>query len=118
MEWLIASLVALLDEAAPKPTGQFKEFLDERALGLATMLAESRAELTRAADAVAESMVGDAELMASMSEEINALNREIVEVMARNVVLQENITRLEEQHKADRAHIRELIAEMVRRDVR
>jgi hypothetical protein len=118
MEWLIASLIALLDEAGGKSTGQFKEFLDERALGLATMLAESRAEVARSADAAAEAMFGDAELLASMTEEINALNREIVEVMARNVAMQENVARLEEQHKADRAHIRELIAEMVRRDVR
>lgn len=118
MEWLIASLTALLDEAQAKPTGAFKEFLDERALGLATMLAESRREIAQAADNAADAMAGNAETLNALIEEINALNHEVVQLTARNIVLSETVDRLEEQHSSDRQHIKELIAEMVRRDVR
>jgi|OM-RGC.v1.028189973 hypothetical protein len=118
MEWLIASLTALLDEAQAKPTGAFKEFLDDRALGLATMLAEGRREISQAADAAAESMAEDAETFNALIEEINALNHEVMQLTARNIVLGETVERLETQHASDRQHIKDLIAEMVRRDVR
>ena len=118
MEWLIASMMALLDEASAKPTGQFKEFLDERALGLATMLADSRRDGARAADDAAEAMWGAADALAAAMDEVAALNREIVDLTARNVVLSEKVADLETKARLDREHIRELIAEMVRRDVR
>lgn len=118
MEWLIASLAALLDEASGKPTGAFRDFLDDRAVGLATMLSETRRDVARATDEAAAAMVADAELVERLVEEIEALNREIVELTARNLVHLETQRRLEAQHRGDRAHIRELIAEMVRRDIR
>jgi cell division protein FtsB len=60
----------------------------------------------------------DAEMIDALVAEIDALNREVVEVTARNVVLREEQARLEARHNADRAHIRDLIAELVRRDFR
>ena len=118
MEWLVATLVALMDEVSPRPTRAFREFLDERALGLATMLGESRRGLARAADGAAVAVREDAELIDALVEEIGALNREIVELTARQLVMAEAQARLEEQHRSDRANIQELIAEMVRRDIR
>jgi hypothetical protein len=118
MESVLAALIALMDEATGKPTGAFKQFLDERALGLANMLAEARRDAATAADDAADAMARDAEIISALIEEVSALNREIVELTARTVVLTETQARLEEQHRSDRAHIRELIAEMVRRDVR
>ncbi len=118
MEWLVASLLAHTDEVSGKPTGAFWNLLDERALGLANMLGESRREVARAADAAADAVRSDAELIGALSEEVQALNREIVELTARTIVMAEAQGRLEAQHEADRAHIRELIAEMVRRDIR
>jgi hypothetical protein len=118
MEWLVASLLALMDELSAKPTGAFRQFLDERALGLATMLGESRRDAAKAADAAADAARRDADLIGALTEEVNALNREIVELTARAVVMAETQARLEEQHRGDRAHIRDLIAEMVRRDIR
>jgi hypothetical protein len=115
---MLAAIVALMDEATGKPTGAFKPFLDERALGLANMLAESRSDAASSADAAADALARNAELISALVEEVHALNREIVELTARTVVMAENQSRLETQHTADRAHIRELIAEMVRRDVR
>jgi hypothetical protein len=118
MEWVLASLAALADELSPKPTHAFRGFLDERALGLANMLSESRRDAAKAADDAAEAVRRDAELIKALVEEIQALNHEIVELTARNVVLAEAQARMEAQHRSDRNHIRELIAEMVRRDIR
>lgn len=118
MEWLIAALVALLDELSPKKTGQFREFIDEQATGLAHVLADNRRALATAGDQAIAALRDDGELIATLVEEIKALNREVAEVSARNVVLTAGQRRLEAQHESDRAHIRELIAEMVRRDIR
>ncbi len=118
MDWLLASLIALLDEMSDKPTGAFREFLDERSLGLAAMLSEGRRDTAAAADKAAEALRDDSELILRLTEEIRALNREVADLAARNVVLAANHARLETQHESDRAHIRELIAEMVRRDIR
>jgi hypothetical protein len=118
MDWLIASMVALLDELSDRPTGAFREFLDERAIGFATMLAEGRRDASAAADAATEALRNDSELINALVEEIRTLNRELTELSARNVVLTETQWRLEAQHQSDRMHIRELIAEMVRRDIR
>jgi hypothetical protein len=41
-----------------------------------------------------------------------------MQLTARNIVLGETVERLETQHASDRQHIKDLIAEMVRRDVR
>ena len=60
----------------------------------------------------------DGELILALVEEIRLLNREVAEHAARNIVLSESQWRLEAQRDSDRIHIRELIAEMVRRDVR
>jgi hypothetical protein len=118
VDWLLASLIALLDELSEKPTGQFREFLDERSLGLAAMLSEGRRDTTAAADLAAEALRDDAELILALTDEIKTLNREVADLAARNVVLAASEARLELQHQHDRAHIRELIADMVRRDIR
>ncbi|TVQ56250.1 MAG: hypothetical protein EA355_07320 [Rhodobacteraceae bacterium] len=118
MDWLIASLVALLDEVSEKPSGAFSAFLDERALGFAGMLSEGRNATNAATDAAVESLRSDSELITALVDEIDALNREVAELSARNIILTETQWRLEAQHESDRMHIRELIAEMVRRDIR
>lgn len=118
MDWLIAALVALLDETSDQPTGAFREFLDDRAVGFATLLAEGRRDTNGAADAAVEALRSNSELIAALVDEIETLNREVTELSARNVVLTETQWRLEAQHQSDRMHIRELIAEMVRRDIR
>lgn len=118
MEWLLASLVGLLDALSGKESGQFKAFIDEHATGLAAVHAENRRNLANASDDAAATLQADRDLIAALCEEITALNREIAEVSARNVVLMVGQRRLEAQHETDRAHIRELIAEMVRRDIR
>ena len=118
MEWLIAAMVALLDEMSPKRTGNFAEFLDEHATGLASVLTENRRQLSEAVDNALRTLRDDDDLIATMLEEIKLLNSEIAEVSARNVVLMAGQRRFEAQHESDRAHIRELIAEMVRRDIR
>lgn len=118
MEWLLASLVGLLDALSPKDTGQFRAFIDEHATGLAAVHAENRRALAEAADRAVSTLQADSELISALCEEIKTLNREVAEVSARNIVLMAGQTRLEAQHEADRAHIRELIAEMVRRDIR
>lgn len=118
MEWLIAALVALLDEISPKRTGSFTELLDEQATGLAAVTAENRRRFAEAVDSTLKTLRDEDELVASLIGEIKLLNSELVEISARNVVLAAGQRRLEAQHEADRAHIRELIAEMVRRDIR
>jgi hypothetical protein len=118
MEWLVSALVAVLDELSPKRTGHFREFLDDQAAGLAQVLGDNRRELAAAGDRAVTMLRDDSELIAALVEEIRTLNREVAEVSARNVVLTAGQRRLEAQHESDRAHIRELIAEMVRRDIR
>lgn len=118
MEWLLASLVGLLDALSPKPTGQFAAFIDEHATGLASVHAENRRALASAADEAVKTLAEDSDLIAALCDEIKSLNREVAEVSARNIVLMAGQQRMEAQHEADRAHIRELIAEMVRRDIR
>jgi hypothetical protein len=118
MDWLIATLLALLDDVSPKPSGAFKELADERAEGLGQVMAENRRAMAERVDQAVANLRDDADLITALMEEINLLNREVAEIAARNIVLAAGQRRLEAQHESDRAHIRELIAEMVRRDIR
>ena len=118
MEWLMASLVGLLDTMSPKPTGAFGDFVDDHATGLAAVHGENRRALAAECDKAVLTLQQDSDLIVALCAEINTLNREVAEVSARNIVLMASERRMQAQHEADRAHIRELIAEMVRRDVR
>jgi hypothetical protein len=118
MDWLIATLLALLDDLSPRPSGAFREFADDRAEGLGQVMAENRRTMAETVDKAAAGLRDDADLIKALIEEINLLNREVAEIAARNIVLSAGQRRLEAQHESDRAHIRELIAEMVRRDIR
>lgn len=118
MDWLLATMLALLDSVAPKPVGLAADVGDRRAVGIATEARRSRDAADAAVDAAVIAIEADIETMRGLLDEVGRLNREVVELTARNVVIVAQLRRLEAQHQSDRAHIRDLIAELVRRDYR